>query len=111
MWANTAPDGGSIVLGMEDDGAVSGCQKLSVNQINRLDSTRMEYCPDSRSDSKRLEAVGVGDNPDWLLVVRVFYRADKVVRTSSGNAYWRIADKKKRLSEEEIRELQIEKGN
>src|SRR5260221_426337 len=25
MWANTAPDGGVLVVGMEDDGAVSGC--------------------------------------------------------------------------------------
>ena len=110
MWANTAPDGGILVVGMEDDGAVSGCDKLSIHQINHLESTRIDYCPDSRSESKRINAVNVDGQPDWLLVVRVFYRADKVVRVSSGNAYWRIADKRKRLSEEEIRELQIEKG-
>jgi len=110
MWANTAPDGGLLVIGMEDDGAISGCQKLSIQQINRLESTRIDYCADSRSDSKRIEAVNVEGEPDWLLIVRVFYRADKVVRASSGNAYWRIADKRKRLTEEEIRELQIEKG-
>jgi len=52
----------------------------------------------------------VNGDPDYLLVFRIFYRQDKVVRTSSGNAFWRVADKKKRLREEEIRELQIDKG-
>jgi ATP-dependent DNA helicase RecG len=33
-----------------------------------------------------------------------------VVRTNSGAAYWRIGDRKKRLTEDEIRELQIDKG-
>jgi ATP-dependent DNA helicase RecG len=112
MWANTAPDGGIMVIGMEDGdhGVVSGCQKLSIHQVNDLEGARVDFCPDSRSESRRIEAVNAKGEADWLLVIRVFYRADKVVRTNTGNAFWRIADKKKRLSEEEIRELQIEKG-
>jgi len=112
MWANTAPDGGIVVIGIEDDpeGTVSGCSHLSIHQLNRLESTRVEYCADSRSESKRVEAINLAGEADYLLVIRVFYRADKVVRTNSGTAFWRIADKKKRLSEEEIRELQIDKG-
>jgi ATP-dependent DNA helicase RecG len=112
MWANTEPDGGLIVVGMEDDdaGTVSGCSGLSIQQLNRLESARIEYCADSRSESKRMEAINKEGQADYLLVIRVFYRADKVVRASSGSAFWRIADKKKRLTEEEVRELQINKG-
>ena len=112
MWANTAPDGGLIVIGIEDDaeGTISGCSGLSLQQLNRLESTRIEYCSDSRSESKRVEAVNRDGSPDYLLVIKVLYRADKVVRTHSGLAYWRVAEKKKKLTEEEIRELQIEKG-
>ncbi len=112
MWANTAPDGGVIVIGMEDDeaGTVTGCSKLSMHQLNRLESTRIEYCADSRAESKRIEATNVNGEPDYLLVFRIFYRQDKVVRTSAGNAFWRVADTKRRLTEEEIRELQIDKG-
>jgi ATP-dependent DNA helicase RecG len=29
MWANTAPDGGIMALGVENDGAFSGCALLS----------------------------------------------------------------------------------
>jgi ATP-dependent DNA helicase RecG len=112
MWANTAPDGGLIVIGMEDgdQGLVSGCTRLSNHQLNRLEGARIAYCADSRSESKRLEALNLEGHADFLLVLRVFYRTDKVVRTNSGAAYWRIGDRKKRLTEEEIRELQIDKG-
>lgn len=109
MWANTDPDGGIIVIGMEDNCQISGCQ--NAKGLNRLESARMTYCPDSRSESKRIPAVNDRDGkPDYLLIIRVFYRDDKVVRTSGGNAFWRVADKKKRLTEEEVRELQIDKG-
>ena len=110
MWANTAPDGGIIVIGMEDDCSISGCQNCSTDEMNRLESTRIQLCPDSRSKSKRIAAINSRTGrKDYLLIIRVEYRPDKVVRTTSGNAYWRIADKRKRLTEEEIRELQIDK--
>ena len=110
MWANTAPDGGIIVVGMEDDFLVSGCQNRSTEEMNRLESVRIQYCPDSRSESKRISAINSRTGrKDYLLIIRVFYRTDKVVRTTSGNAFWRIADIRKRLTEEEIRELQIDK--
>ena len=95
---------------MNDDKSVSGCRDLSVKQLNRLEATRIEYCPDSRSESKRIEAMNSTGEADYLLLFRVYYRSDKVVRTVSNKAYARIADKKKELSEEEIRELQIDKG-
>jgi ATP-dependent DNA helicase RecG len=63
MWANTAPDGGITVLGMEDDGGISGCARLSINQVNRLESARIEHCPDSRSESRRVPAVGPNSDP------------------------------------------------
>lgn len=110
MWANTAPDGGIIVVGMQDNGSVSGCVGLTVKQMNRLEATRIEYCPDSRSESKRIDAANMNGEADYLLLFRIYYRPDKVVRTSSGKAYTRVADRKKELSEEEIRELQIDKG-
>ena len=110
MWANTAPDGGIIVVGMNDDRSVSGCRDLTVKQLNRLEATRIDYCPDSRSESKRIEAINVKGEADYLLLFRVYYRSDKVVRTVRNKAYTRVADRKKELIEEEIRELQIDKG-
>jgi ATP-dependent DNA helicase RecG len=80
MWANTAPDGGLVVIGMEDGGSVGGCSALSQKELNRLEKTGTEYCPDARFDSKRVDA----SSTDYLLVFRVYYRPDKVVKTVSG---------------------------
>ena len=106
MWANTAPDGGMVVIGMEDGGAVGGCLKLSQKELNRIEKTGMEYCPDARFDSKR---TGAGAD-DYLIVFRVYYRPDKVVKTVSGDAFIRYGDSKKKLTPEEVRLLEIDKG-
>jgi ATP-dependent DNA helicase RecG len=106
MWANTAPDGGLVVVGMEDGGTVAGCSQLSQKELNRLEKTGMEYCPDARFDSKRVEA----GPDDYVLVFRVYYRPDKVVKNVSGDAFVRYGDSKKKLTAEEIRELEIDKG-
>ena len=47
---------------------------------------------------------------DFVLVFRVHYRHDKVVETVSNEAFTRLGESKKKLTTEEVRELQIDKG-
>ena len=110
MWANTVPDGGLIFVGVEDDGSISGCSHLSQNDLNDREKAGRSYCPDSRSDSKRVVVVNMDGETDFILAIRVFYREDKVVADVSGNVFTRIGDEKRKLSAEEIRELQNDKG-
>lgn len=110
MWANTVPEGGIIVVGQEDDGRFTGCQKLSQDGLNDLEKAGRVYCPDARSDSKRVPVIDVGGHENFVLVFRVSYREDKVVCDISGNAFTRVGDEKRRLGPDEIRELQIDKG-
>ena len=79
---------------------------MSQKELNRLEKAGMEYCPDARFDSKRVQAGA--DN--YVLVFRIYYRPDKVVKTVSGDAFTRYGDSKKKLTAEEIRELEIDKG-
>ncbi len=110
MWANTKPDGGIIVIGQENDGTLSGCIKGGQNHINDLERTGDIYCPDARYDIKRV-AVRLSDGKDdFVMLLRIFYREKKLVRTVRNEAFIRIADTKKKLSEEEAHELEIEKG-
>ena len=74
-----------------------------------MEKAAKDYCPDSRLQSKRLSVINVNGHDDFLLILRVPYREDKVVRTVAGKALIRIGDEKKELSEEEIRELQIDR--
>jgi ATP-dependent DNA helicase RecG len=108
MWANTA-DGGIIVVGVEKDKSISGCSSLTPDQVNGLDCAGMDFCPDARFESKRLQVENSRGEKDWVLVFRVRHRHDKVVMTSSKHAFRRVGDSKRKLTMEEIQELRIER--
>jgi len=110
MWANTKPDGGIIVIGQENDGTISGCTKGGQNHINDLEQTGDIYCPDARFDIKRVNVKLPSGENDFVILFRIFYRENKLARTVRREAFVRSADTKKKLSEEEAHELEIEKG-
>lgn len=110
MWANTAPEGGVTVLGIENDGKFTGCTMLSNSELNDREKAGSTYCPDSRSDSKRIPVINSLGKPDFVLLLRTYYREDKVVCDTTGNAYTRVGDEKHRLRDDEIHELKIDKG-
>lgn len=106
MWGNTQPLGGITFIGVEDDGAISGCVGTEISHLNDLEAVRAR-CPDARLEFKR---VPVNDGSDYVLVMRVYYRDDKLVETTSGDAFVREGDQKRRLSETEKREIRLNKG-
>jgi ATP-dependent DNA helicase RecG len=110
MWANTSPEGGILVLGMENDGSFSGCTRLTPGELNDREKAGLIYCPDARIDSKRIPVINVEGQEDFVLVFRGYYREDKVVCDVSGNAFSRVADQKHKLTSDEIHELKIDKG-
>jgi len=111
MWANTSPEGGLIVIGVSDAGELTGCSGITQAQLNRHEKVGRELCPDARYDTKRVECVRSSDgNQDFVLLIRVNYREDKVVETNKGEAWIRLGDSRYRLSEDEKRELAIDKG-
>jgi len=109
-WANTAPDGGLLVIGIGDKGEVLGFHNLDLNHVNTLEAAGHVYCPDARFVSKRLPIVNSHGEDDFVLLFRVYYHKSKVVKTASGEAFHRIADRKVKLDPEMIRELEIDKG-
>ncbi len=110
MWANTAPDGGIIVVGMADNGEVQGCHGLSPGELNDSEKAGHEFCPEARWESKRVSGRTSGGVATFLVVFRVFYHPDRVVYHKDKNAFNRIADTKHQLSSDEIQELRIDKG-
>src|SRR5262249_12790981 len=110
IWANTVPSGGIIAIGIENDGEISGCASLSPDRINDLERSGYVYCPEAKYESKRVQVVRKDGKPDFVLLIRVFYNDAKVVETVDGNAYTRLGESKKKLTAQEVRELQIDKG-
>lgn len=109
MWANSVPDGGLIIVGMEDDGTLTGCHKLPSNRLNELESTSRRMCPDAKVQSKRVEVTAADGQASFVLVFRVWYREDRVIRNQANKAFIRFGDQKHQLSDAEIRELEIDK--
>jgi ATP-dependent DNA helicase RecG len=106
MWANTI-DGGLMALGVEDDGQITGCARQSTNNVETQAKT---LCPDARVEAKRIPAIRGDGEPDYILLLRVHYHERKVVRTGKGDAFIRVGDQKRRLTPEQVRELELAKG-
>jgi ATP-dependent DNA helicase RecG len=109
MWANTPPEGGLIVIGVEDGGILTGCHTLSTGQLNDIEKSCHRFCPDARVESKRVEVSTEKAPSSFVVLFRVRYREDKVVRTHASEAFIRYGDEKHRLTEGEIHELEIDK--
>jgi ATP-dependent DNA helicase RecG len=87
MWANTVPEGGLVLLGMEDDGSFSGCSMLSGKELNDREKSDSNFCPDSRTHSKRIKVLNNKGQEGYVVLFRTFYREDKVVTDVSGSAF------------------------
>lgn len=109
MWSNTQPHGGLIIVGVENNGKISGFSGTSPQHKNDLESLSA-LCPDARWESKEVRTKNSKGEEDFVLVFRVMYRHDKLVETSSGDAFIREGDKKVRILEDMKRELRIAKG-
>lgn len=111
MWANTAPCGGVIIVGIANDKKFEGCATLHPNQRNNLEKTAVTYCPDASYKIKQVQIHRDIDNQrDFVILFRVYYHKSKVVCTSDGRVFIRIGDTKRELKGEQIRHLQAEKG-
>jgi ATP-dependent DNA helicase RecG len=109
MWANTQPSGGVTFLGITDAGKFSGCRHIEQAHLNDLEAVWV-LCPDGRLEFKRVATKNANQEDDFILVMRVYYRDDKLVETSSGDAFVREGDRKRRLTEHEKREVRLNKG-
>lgn len=109
MWANTQPYGGIVFIGVANDGAIRGCLSSGVEHLNEFETAR-RLCSDASYELKRIPVVDEKGNDNFVIAVRVYYRADKLVETVDGNAYIREGDEKRLLSETEKREIRLNKG-
>jgi ATP-dependent DNA helicase RecG len=110
MWANTPPFGGIILIGVENDGEITGIQRIPIDKINELQRAGDIYCPDARYQCRHIDVVNAKGQPDQIVAIRVLYREDKVVEATSGEAFARRGSSKRKLADAEKRELQITKG-
>jgi ATP-dependent DNA helicase RecG len=103
-------DGGVLAVGIEKDGTVSGCNSLSQSQLSSVESCGVNNCPDGRYLTRRVPATNSKGQPDFVILIRIFYVDDKVVQLTDGTAYERLGDECVKLTEEKKQEKRIDKG-
>ena len=112
MWANTNPDGGLIVVGIENDTTLTGCLKVSQDHINQLEKAGYNFAPEAKYEHKRVSVTLPNKKIDYVLLIRVYYReSGGVVKTTNGQAFLRVGDSKTKLTDAEIREIEIDRGH
>ena len=109
MYANTHPHGGIVFIGVEDKGKISGCKRLSTEELNKLELVKT-YCADAKYAFKKVPVKNDADEDDFVMMLRVYFREDKLVETNEGTAWVRVGSQKHRLSEDEKREIRIARG-
>ena len=97
MYSNTS-DGGVLLLGVENDGTISGCSDLGEDRLNCLEKIHVQRCPQARPEFKRIP-VAEG-SPEFFYAVFVPY-IGILVENKNGDAFIRFGDSKHRMSESE----------
>jgi ATP-dependent DNA helicase RecG len=100
MSSNTV-DGGVLVIGVENNGDITGCSRLSQKQINNIDSFHRTRCPGAKPEPKRVPIKG---DADFVLAIFLPY-VGKLVETNKGDAFIRYGESKTRMTDEEKRDF------
>ena len=110
IFANTPPDGGIILVGVEDDGSVSGCGSAHQKHLNELERAGDVHCSDAKYEVKTVSILNRKGRRDTILAIRVLYHPSRVIETNEGHAYIRRGESRRRLTDDEKRDLRNSNG-
>ena len=53
MYSNT-PEGGVLLIGVENDGRLTGCAQLNTDKLNSIETFHLHKCPDAKPEFRRI---------------------------------------------------------
>lgn len=109
-FANAA--GGKLVVGIEDDGTVTGFKRDKAHTIEGFEQAHVtELKPSPKVEADRMRVVNSKGEDDQVLVLDIDYSDDQVIRRrKDGMVALRDGDKSLTLDYEQIRALEYDKG-
>lgn len=102
MFSNTPPEGGIVVIGVNDKCEISGCKNLSPKQINQIEKLHIDRCPLAIPEFKRIPC-NVQGTQDFIICIYISY-ANRLVETNKGEAFIRYGDSIHKMTEPEKRD-------
>ncbi len=103
-------NGGILVVGVEDDGKVTGFNYTSAKNINDFREVPFSMCRGNVSFECEEQKVTVGNQEYSILIFYINPSNDKVIKTLEGKVYLRVGDKSKLLNHEQVTQLEYDKG-
>lgn len=103
-------DGGTLAIGIEDNGVVTGIDGYEKN-INELLRAPFDYCiPSIAVETQKLECTDNFGKTNHVLLMHVFASA-QLHANQADDVYYRIGDKSKKLNFEQRMRLMYAKGS
>lgn len=103
-------DGGTLVIGMEDNGDITGIDAYT-NNINDILRVPFDYCnPSVRVTTETIECKDKDGNPNHLLIMTI-PQSSELHANQQDEVYYRMGDKSKKLNFDERLHLMYAKGS
>ncbi len=96
--------GGTIVLGIENNGEVTGVNRDQENTLRQAGIDFLDILPEYKA-----ELISTSDQSN-LLVFTVQPSHNIIIKTKSGDAYLRVGDQSRKLSAAQLMELEYSRG-
>lgn len=103
-------DGGTLVIGIEDDFTITGIDNYH-NNVNDILRVPFDYCtPSVRVITETIECTDKNGNPNHLLVITI-PQSPELHANQQDEVYYRMGDKSKKLNFDERLQLMYAKGS
>lgn len=104
--------GGKLVIGIEDNGEISGFRRNGARDIENFERAALTMCsPSPIVHRKRTPVINSSGENDTILILDIEASANHVVsRLSDGEVFLRQNDRSVRLNREQVLALEYDKG-
>lgn len=104
-------DGGTIVVGISDDGKVEGFKVPKAKNINDFIAMPKTMCqPMPKYNYQVLDVINCNGEADKILILDIEGETDRIIRTASGIVYIRIGDETRQLEGNDLRYFEYSKN-
>lgn len=103
-------NGGVLVIGIEDDGQITGFHNNDSKSINDFLEIPYSSCKGRIKIEHEIRKVTVNSKKDSILLLFIEPSDNAVIKTSDDKVYLRVGDKSKLLNHEQVTQLEYDKG-
>lgn len=105
-------EGGQLVIGIEDDGTITGFNYKEAHDINEYRNIFLTELKETPINPKFdiFDVTNYTNNADKILVISVDVSPDRVIKSYDGKVYLRQNDKSIELNFDQILQLQYDRG-